>query len=142
MPASDMRRTIVVAMMAAVIGFGLASVPAFGILKSNTWVTSDERFRLGYVIGYLDAVQLAQRKDLRVQVPTGGGKNYDRWVRDVTSFYENPDNKGRPVADAMYEVGAAVRAEWLRDFAARNAERKAAAAAAAAGKAPSPSPAP
>lgn len=127
--------------MAAIGGFGLASVPAFGVLKGNTWVESSEPFRLGYVIGYLDAVQLAQRKDLRVQLPTGGGKNYDRWVRDVTKFYENPANKGRGVPDAMYEVGAVVRAEWLKDFAAKNAERKAAAAAAA-GKAPSPSPAP
>ncbi|MEO7437386.1 MAG: hypothetical protein ABI080_18055 [Candidatus Binatia bacterium] len=128
-------------MIAAVSGFGLASVPAFGVLRSNTWLESGEPFRLGYVIGYIDAVQLAQRKDVRVQLPTGGGKNYDRWVRDVTAFYANPVNKGRGVPDAMYEVGAVVRAEWLKDFAARNAERKAAAAGEAA-KAPSPSPAP
>ena len=138
-----MRRTIVIAMVAAVSGFGLASVPAFGVLKSNTWEQSSEPFRLGYVIGYLDAVSLAQRKDFRVQLPTGGGKNYDRWVRDVATFYENPANKLRSVPDALYEAGVVIRAEWMKGFADRDRDaKKKAAAAAAAAKAPSPSPAP
>ncbi len=136
-----MRKTMVVAVIAAVGGFGLASVPAFGVLKAGTWSQSGEQFRLGYVIGYLDAIQLAQRKDIRTQLPTGGGKNnYDRWVRDVNAFYENPQNTARAVPDAMYEVGAVIRAEWLRDFAARNAEKKAAAAAARVSPSPAPAP--
>jgi hypothetical protein len=103
-------------MIAAVGGFCLAGVPALASLGYNIWNTSGEQFQLGYVIGYIDAVALAQRKDLRMQIPTGGGKNYDRWVRDVNAFYADPKNQGRQVPDAMYDVGTRIRAEWIKNW--------------------------
>jgi hypothetical protein len=132
MPPADMRNTIVVAVVAAVSGFCLASVPALGALKYNIWSQSTEQFQLGYVIGYLDAVQLAQRKDLRANVPTGGGKNYERWVRDVNVYFAEPQNQARQLPDAMYEVGMHIRAEWLKSW--QRSKQPAAV--------PSPSPAP
>jgi hypothetical protein len=127
-----MRRTIVVATLAAFAGFCFASASSYASLRYKTWKNSDESFRLGYVIGYIDAAALAQRKDMRLQVPTGGGKNFDRWVNDVNAFYENPANASRDVPDAIYEIGSRIRAQMLREWGQKRLARPV----------PSPSPAP
>ncbi len=107
---------IIVATLAAFGGYCLASSSAFASLRYNVWLASGESFQLGYVIGYLDAVRLAQRKDLRMQVPAGNDKDYRRWVRAVNEFYSNPANETRSVPDAIYSVGSAVRAQMLREW--------------------------
>jgi len=68
------------------------------------------------VVGYLDAVRLAQRKDFRMMIPAGNDKDYMRWVRDVNTFYGKPANETRSVPDAMYEVGSAIRTQMLREW--------------------------
>lgn len=107
---------ILVAMLAAFGGFCLANGSAFATLRYNIWRSSGEQFQLGYVVGYLDAVKLTQRKDFRMQIPVGNDKNFDRWVRDVNAFYANPANENRAVPDAMYEVGSAIRVKMLQEW--------------------------
>lgn len=111
-----MRRMIFVATLAMFAGFCLASVSAFASLRYNIWKTSDPSFQLGYVIGYLDAVRLAGRKDPRMMVPVGNDKNYGKWVRDVNAFYANPANENRAVPDAIYEVGSVIRNKMLQEW--------------------------
>jgi hypothetical protein len=104
-----MRKTIIIATLAAFGGFCLANMSAFAALRYNIWQSSGERFQLGYVIGYLDAVALAGQRDPRAQIPTGVGKNFDKWVRDVNAFYADPANQDRSVPDAMYQIGSKIR---------------------------------
>ena len=119
----QMRRMILVATLAAFGGFCLASASAFAALRYHTWRSSGESFQLGYVIGYLDAVRLGQRKDPRMMVPTGNDKNYDKWVREVNAFYANPANENRSVPDAIYEVGSAIRTQMLKEWGLRRQGR-------------------
>lgn len=112
----EMRRMILVATLAMFAGFCLANASAFASLRYNIWRASDENFQLGYVIGYLDAVRLAGRKDPRMMVPVGNDKNYAKWVRDVNAFYANPENEKRTVPDAIYEVGSAIRTKMLQEW--------------------------
>jgi hypothetical protein len=129
-----MRKTIVVGLIAAVGGFCAASIPALAALRYNIWSQHGEQFQLGYVIGYIDAVRLAQRKDPRLQIPTTGGKDFDRWVRDVNAFYADPNNHAKAVPDAMYDVGIRIREEWMQNWRAQRLKKPAIV--------PSPSPAP
>jgi hypothetical protein len=117
-----MRRTLIIAALAALAAFGgfcLASASAFASLQFNVWQKSDERFRLGYVIGYLDAVALMQRKDVRVQVPLTGGKNFDHWMKGLEAFYADPANQTRSVPEAIYEIGSKARDDMLRNWGLR-----------------------
>lgn len=118
-----MRRMIFVATLAAFGGFCLAGASAFASLRYNIWKASPESFQLGYVIGYIDAVRLGQRKDPRASIPTGNDKNFDRWVRDVNAFYANPNNENRSVPDAMYEIGNAIRTQMLKEWGLKRQER-------------------
>jgi hypothetical protein len=111
-----MRKMIVVATVAAVGGFCLASATAFAALRYNIWQASSEQFQLGYVIGYLDAAALAQKRDSRARIAPGPGKNYDLWVKGVNAFYENPANQSRSVADAMADFGTKMREDLLREW--------------------------
>jgi hypothetical protein len=111
-----MRRTIVIAMLAAVGGFCLASASALASLQYKMWNQSDDQFKTGYVIGYLDAVALMQRKDYRVSVPLRGGKNFDFWLRGLKSYYADPANQVRSVPEAIYEIGAKSRDDLLRNW--------------------------
>jgi hypothetical protein len=112
-----MRRTILVATLAALGGFCLASATAFGAARYHVWRAYGANFQLGYVVGYLDALGLARRQDARTMIPTSAGKNFERWVREVNEFYENPANDKREVADAMFEVGSRIQAELLKGLA-------------------------
>ena len=118
-----MQRMIFVATVAMFTGFCLANASAFASLRYNIWSTSDKNFQLGYVIGYLDAVRLAGRKDPRMMVPVGNDKNYDKWVRDVNEFYANPANEKRSVPDAIYEVGSTIRDKMLREWGLQRMQR-------------------
>ena len=118
-----MRKTISVATAAAIAGFCFASASSYAALRYNIWKASDANFRLGYVIGYIDAATLASRKDIRLQVPTRTGKNYDRWVNGVNAFYADPANASREVPDAIYEVGTKIRNEMLSEWGLRRQAR-------------------
>lgn len=111
-----MRKTVAVATSGVLVGFCVAAASSFAALRYNAWKANGPSFQLGYVVGYLDAVVLAQRKDPRVSVPTGGGKNFDRWVQDVNAFYADPANENRPVPDAMYAVGSRIRDRMLQEW--------------------------
>ena len=106
-----------IATMVGVVGaVVLVTATAFGTTRINIWKTYGEKFQLGYVVGYLDAVTLSQRKDQRAMLPTGGGKNFDRWVNEVNAFYENPANANRPIPDAMSFVGQKIRTERMEEW--------------------------
>ncbi len=107
---------IVVAMLAAFGGFCLAGATAFAALRYNVWQAWSEPIRLGYVIGYLDAAALAQKRDSRARVTIGRGKDYGAWVKGVNAFYENPANRSRPVPDAMSAFGTKMRNEMLKEW--------------------------
>jgi len=111
-----MRRTIIIATLAAFGGFCLANAPALASLQYKIWQQGDGHFRLGYVIGYLDAVALQQRKDIRVQVPVGNSKNFDHWLRAIDAFYADPENQSRSVPEAIYAIGSKTRDEMLRNW--------------------------
>lgn len=111
-----MRERLLIAVMATCLGFLLASVTTFAYTGGNIWKIQGPEFRLGYVIGYLDAVSLAQRKDIRSMVPVRG-KNFDRWVKGVDEFFANDANAGRTVPDGMYAVGEKIRQAWMLDWA-------------------------
>jgi hypothetical protein len=118
--ADIMRKTVAVAIVAGTLGFCLASVTAFGAARLNIWRTYGEHFQLGYVIGYLDAVLLAQRKDPRASLTVQGGKDFSRWVKGVNEYFQDPANANRAVPDAMAFVGGKIREEWLRNYAERS----------------------
>jgi hypothetical protein len=126
-----MRRTMLVATLAVGAGLCLASATAFASTRLNIWRTYGEYFQLGYVVGYLDAVVLAQRHDIRAQILSGGAQDFNRWVREVNAFYEDPKNAERPVPDAMHAVGMRIGGEWLQELARKQQQGK-----------PSPSPSP
>ncbi len=118
-----MRRTIVIATIAAFGGFCLASASAYASLRYNIWKANGDSFQLGYVIGYFDAIGLMQKKDPRVSVSNLSGKNFDRWVKDVNAFYQDPANEKRPVPDAIYEIGSRARDKMLREWGLRRQGR-------------------
>jgi hypothetical protein len=111
-----MRKTILVACLAALGGFCVASATAFAAARYNMWKSGGDNFRLGYVIGYVDAVALSQRHDERASIPTRGGKSYDRWITGVNAYFEKPENQSREIADAIYSVGQTMRDEYLRQW--------------------------
>lgn len=123
-----MRRTLLIALTAGCGGFLLAGVAAFGSTRANIWQMQGPEFRLGYVIGYLDAVALSQRKDPRASLPITG-KKFDRWVQGIDAYFADTANANRTVPDAMYAVGSKIRVEWLEEWARKTGEIK-----------PSPSP--
>jgi hypothetical protein len=117
-----MRRTVLIAAAAAVGGYLLASVAAYGLTERNIWNIYGQQFQLGYVVGYLEAVTLYQRHDRRAMIPTGGGKNFDRWVRDVNAYLADPANEKRSVPDAMGYVGNKIRDQWAQDWMRRSGQ--------------------
>ena len=99
--------------LAGCVGFCVAAATAFGYAKLNVWRGYGENFQLGYIVGYLDGVNLAQRHDARAFLPTGGRPQYERWRAMVNEFYADPANAARPIPDAMGVVGAKMRDEML-----------------------------
>ena len=111
-----MRKTILVACLAAIGGFCLASATSFAAARYKIWQQSGPEFQLGYVIGYLDAISLSQRHDQRASIPTRSGKNFNRWLIGINEFFAKPENQNREVADAIYSVGEKLRDEYLREW--------------------------
>jgi hypothetical protein len=128
---------MLVALAAWCAGLCCASVSAYAYTKLTTWQTFGEKFQLGYVVGYLDAVKLMKRKDQRVMLPSSGRAKYEQWRQSVNRFYENPMHADRPVPDAMMAVGEELRDSILRAYDERRQKRR---EAMRSGAAPSPSP--
>ena len=122
-----MRRPIAGTLALAVLaGLVLGSAAAHGYARLNAWRAHGEKFQLGYIVGYLDAIALAKRKDRRAWVPAGGRPDYDRWLREVNEFFADPKNENRPVPDAMLVVGERIQAEIMEAYQKRRRERFAA----------------
>jgi hypothetical protein len=114
-----MRRTVWIAFAAACGGSVVAGVGAYATTRGNIWQMNGPEFRLGYVIGYLDAVTLAQRRDQRATVPVIGKTMFDRYVKGVDAYLADPANAGRTVPDAMAAVGNKIREEWMLEWSRR-----------------------
>ena len=125
-----MRRIFTTAVIAAAVAVLLATTTALSNTSVNIWRLYGDRFQLGYVVGYLEAVRLTQRRDQRTLIPAGG-KNFDRWVRDINAYLDDPANGDRTVPDAMGFVGAKIRQETMDGWNKRNSRGR-----------PSPSPSP
>lgn len=95
-------------------GFCLASTTVLGGARLNIWRTYGESFQLGYVVGYLDAANLAKRHDMRAFVPTGGKPDFELWRGRVNEFYDDPAHADAQLPDAMAAVGKRFQAEILK----------------------------
>ena len=111
-----MRRTIAVAIVAACLGFLVASVTSHAAALLNAWRGFGPNFQLGYVVGYLDAITLSQRKDPRAAIPTQSGMDFNIWVKGVNEFFEDPKHAKASVPDAMAHVGRKLRQRWLDEW--------------------------
>ncbi len=121
--ACTMRKTIVVGTLAACAGFCFAAASSTAALRYDIWKGYGYQFQLGYVVGYLDAVGMARRKDARLNVPTGRNKDFDKWVADINAFYDDPANQNRPVPDAMFEIGTRIRTKMIQEWGLRRQGR-------------------
>lgn len=125
-----MRSILTTAMVAAGAVVLVVATTALGDTGLNIWRVYGDRFQLGYVVGYLEAVRLAQRRDPRALIPAKG-KNFDRWLEDVNAYFEDPAHANSTVPDAMGFVGNQIRKEQMGAWSKRNK-----------GVGPSPSPSP
>ena len=125
-----MRRLFTTALTAALVAVLLATTTAVGDTTAKIWRLYGDRFQLGYVVGYLEAIRLSQRRDQRTLIPAGG-KKFDRWIRDINAYLDDPNNADRTVPDAIGFVGARIRQETLDAWTNRNSRAR-----------PSPSPSP
>lgn len=118
-----MRRIVLVAVLAWCAGFGAASMSAYAYTQMHTWRQFGERFQLGYIVGYLDAVKLSKRKDARAMIPSPSRGDYEGWRQDVNAFFEDPVNENRPVPDAMLAVGQKLRERIMKEYTAQRRRR-------------------
>lgn len=128
-------------MVACCVGFAVATMTAHAYTKLSAWRSHGDKFQLGYVVGYIDAVKLAKFKDTRATIPTAGRAKHQDWLRRVNAFYDDPANVERPIPDAMLVVGQQLQDEILRAYKERrdrilNAAKAGSKPDAAAGSAP------
>ena len=110
-----MRRTLLLAVTCWTIGFCSSTAAAFGYTTLSAWRDLGDYFQMGYVVGYLDAVTVCKRRDVRrCYVPTGGKKTrYEMWRERINEFYADPANAKKQLPDAMGAVGAKLAQEIL-----------------------------
>ena len=119
-----MRRMVVAAALAWCAGLCMASGAAYGYAKLDAWRGFGEAFQLGYVVGYLDAVALNKRHDLRGLVPSQGKSDYERWRSLVNDYFADPANANRSLPDGMAAAGKVLTDETMKAYRAqRDAER-------------------
>lgn len=131
-----MQKTVLVAVVACCAGFLVATMAAHAYTRLNAWRSHGERFQLGYVVGYIDAVKLSKFKDTRAMIPTSGRARHQDWLNRINAFYDDPENADRPIPDAMRVVGKQFQTEILKAYKERRDR------AYEAGRAASPSPSP
>lgn len=115
-----MRRMIWTTALAWVAGFCMATSVAFGYALLDAWRGFGADFQLGYVVGYLDAAKLQQRRDERAWgIPSGGQVNYERWRDLVNAYFEDPAHAKKSVPDAIAFIAGNLREERMKAYAAR-----------------------
>ncbi len=117
---SGARRAVVIAGLSGCVGFCLASTLAFGYAKLDAWRGYGENFQLGYVVGYLDAVALSKRHDLRAWLPIYSKPNYERWRAMMNDYFADPANADRSLPDGMGAAGKIVQDEILKAYKERS----------------------
>ena len=74
-------------------------------------------FQLGYVIGYLDAVALAQASETARAIPTAAARTSIAGCDDVNAFFaERRRIRTARCPTPCTQVGAKIRDEWLREW--------------------------
>jgi hypothetical protein len=106
-----MRRTIWLTALAWSAGFCMAAALASATTMLNAWRGYGEYFQLGYVVGYLDAVRLQHLRDRRVNLPSTGTADFERWRGLVNEYFADPKNANRAVPDAMFAAGQVITEE-------------------------------
>lgn len=115
-----MRRMIWTTALAWVAGFCMATSVAFGYMLLDAWRGMGADFQLGYVVGYLDAAKLQQRRDMRAwAIPTGKQISYERWRDLVNAYFEDPAHAKMSVPDAIAAIADNFREERTNAYAAR-----------------------
>jgi hypothetical protein len=128
---------ILTAVLAAGIGFSMASAMAWGYAMQDAWRGFGENFQLGYVVGFLDAVSLEKRHDRRAFVPVFAKPDYERWRKLMNDYFADPANANRPVADGMAAAGKIFQDEMFKALKDR-ADAATAPSPAPSGAAPAP----
>jgi len=118
-----MRRSILIAMLSFAAGLGLASATAWGYAKLNAWRAQGPQFQLGYVVGYLDGVEICKRRDARSMIPSSRRPEFERWRDGVNEYFADPSKADRQVPDAMKWFGDKVQKEQLEAYDRRMRER-------------------
>ncbi len=121
------------------MGFVLASGLVWGYAMLDAWRGFGDNFQLGYVVGYLDAVALAKRHDVRAWVPVYARPDYERWRKLMNEYFADPKNANRPLADGMGAAGKIFQDETLKALRER-AERARRSPGPVPSGAPAPSP--
>jgi len=130
------RRSTSMTVLAFAAGLLMASASAWGYCQLNSWRVQGDQFQLGYVVGYLDGVEIGKSRDSRSAIPSRGRPQYERWRQAVNEYFADPANAMRSVPDAMKWFGDQVQKEQLQAIEQRRLER----AKARANASPAPSP--
>lgn len=107
------RRSTVVPALAFAAGLCLAGATAWGYALLNAWRAHGAEFQLGYVVGYLDGVEICKSRDVRSAIPSRGRLQYERWRQGVNEYFADPANAKRSVPDAMKWIGDQIQKEKL-----------------------------
>jgi hypothetical protein len=113
---ATMWRRITIAIVAGFLGVLAGAVTLHAATLLKTWRQFGPDFQLGYVVGYLEGMTLARRKDPRAAVPTRSRMDFDVWVQGVNEYFKDPANAKRSVPDAMAFVGQKFRERWLDEW--------------------------
>ena len=130
------RRSISMTVLTFAAGFCLVSATAWGYALLNVWRASGEEFQLGYIVGYLDGVEICKSRDMRSAIPSRRRPQYERWRQGVNEYFADPANANRSLPDAMKWFGDQVQKEQLEALERRRLEK----AKARANASPTPSP--
>jgi hypothetical protein len=115
-----MRRMIWTTALAWVAGFCMATSIAFGYALLDAWRGFGADFQLGYIVGYLDAAKLQQRRDARASgIPSERQVNYERWRDLVNAYFEDPAHAKKSVPDAIAAIADNLREEKMKAYSAR-----------------------
>jgi hypothetical protein len=111
-----MRRIVGTAALAWVAGFCMAASVASGYALLDAWQGFGENFQRGYIVGYLDAVSLQKRHDMRVWLPSTSHTDFERWRSLVNEYFADPANAKRSVPDGMAAAGKIIQREVMETY--------------------------
>ncbi|MBI3767338.1 MAG: hypothetical protein HY271_02465 [Deltaproteobacteria bacterium] len=111
-----MRRIMGTAALAWFAGFCMAATVASGYTLLDAWRGFGENFQRGYIVGYLDAVSLQKRHDVRVWLPSSSHTDFERWRSLVNDYFADPANAKRSVPDGMAAAGKIIQHEVMDNY--------------------------